>query len=929
MKFNRTYHYLCFFILIISFHSIHASHIRAGEILVSQSNCQDGIFSITLIMFGNTSSPIPPGDGLLNFGDGETMIVPSGNFIPRADLTPTVGVFMFSIEHKFSKPGLYAISYLESNRNGGILNIQNSSSTPFFLETVISFNEQICNNSPVLLSPPVDKACSRLSFYHNPGAFDKDGDSLSFKLVTPLADKDQPAIYLPPNHPSFYSDFNKGNEGGNGQPQFLMDPLTGTITWDAPGAAGEYNVAFVIEEWRKVNDVFIKVGSVRRDMQILVDECNNKRPDLTTPQDICVLAGTTISENIFGSDPDLNDVKIEMFSGIFSLANNPASFYPNPSKFQSSVPVASIAFFWTPSCEAVRNQPYQITIKITDNPPSGEGLVRFKTWNIKVAAPPPALTNAELDIIQKKATITWSPYICANATGIQIWRRVDSFQYNPQDCVSGLPKFAGYTKIAEVAPNTSQYIDDNNGLGLAVGAVYCYRLTAIFPLVGGAESNVSSELCLPPILADAPVITHVSVAKTDEQLGEMIIRWRSPYDLNKSQYLKPYEYALFRSKGLMGDDEITKINSSDIMDTTYIDKDLNTRDFAYNYRIVLLARSVSNPSLVPIDTSSIASSVWNNGSPQLNSIELNWNAITPWSNVIQDNPWHLIYRYDEGTSGINLILIDSVNVSENGFYYKDAGIFQGKKLNDSEFYCYRIKTRGTYGNPFIQSPLENFSQIMCSTTLDNTPPCKPTVVQSQTDCELFNSQTPCSQKTFSNIIKWLEPSEEACRKDVYMYRVYGGNSPTEEFYLLGSTTENEFIESGLAKLSRCYKISAVDRSGNESELSEIVYFDNCPSIFIPNVITPNGDDYNDEFQLFSTDQFCSRFIDRVNLSVFNRWGQKIVSIQNDGSILWDGNDSSGKPVSAGVYYFNADVLFDTREPSTGFKQINGWVHIVR
>ncbi len=926
MKAHWLYANLLLALIIVSSHTGLASHIRAGEIVAKQINCQ-GVFSITLAIFGNTGSPISPGGGVLSFGDGMTMTVPGGNYLIRPDLPNDVGVFVFSIEHTYVQPGLYTISYRESNRNGGVLNIQNSVDTPFYIETVVMFDKLVCNNTPTLLAPPIDQACSRLIFSHNPGAFDQDGDSLSFKIVTPLAAMAQSATYLPPNHISFYTDFNKGNEAGNGPPQFAIDALTGTITWDAPGAVGEYNIAFVVEEWRKVNNKFIKVGSVRRDMQIEVVECNNRRPDLIIPKDICVLVGTTINEKIFGSDPDLNDVKIEVFSGIFLLPNNPASFTPIPPVFQPSFPVASLSFLWTPSCDEVRNQPYQVTIKITDNPPSGPRLVRFKTWNIKVANPPPVFTKVELDIVNKKAELVWSPYTCSNAIKIQIWRRVGSFLYNPDDCVSGLPKFAGYSKIAEVSPSEVKFIDDNGGVGLVVGAVYCYRLTALFPLVGGAESNVSSEMCLPPILADAPVITHVSVNKTDEQLGEIIVSWKSPYDLKQSEFLKPYEYALWRSKGLTGASELTKINSSNILDTTFTDRKLNTKDFSYNYRIVLLARSSRDQSLISIDTSSVASSVWNGATPQLKSIELNWQAITPWSNVIQDNPWHLIYRGDE-SSGNNLTLIDSVNVLENGFHYMDKGAFGGKGLNDSELYCYRIQTRGTYGNPSIPSPLKNFSQVMCSTTLDLVPPCKPDIVNTKIDCDLFSSQTPCSQKTFSNKVQWLEPTDELCRRDVYSYRVYGATSSEEEFQLLGSVSGTEFTENGLTKLSRCYRISAVDRAGNESELSEVVCYDNCPSAFIPNVITPNGDDYNERFALYETNENCSRFVDHVTLSVFNRWGQKVISIENTGSILWDGNDYSGKPVSAGVYYFNAEVSFDAQDPSKSFKQIKGWLHVV-
>ncbi len=909
--------------------SVTASHIRAGEISVKQKNCAEGIFLITLAMYGNSSSPVSPGEGILNFGDGSFISSPRGSFLPRPDLGAGIGVYSFTSEHKYNQIGSYTVSYSETSRNSGILNIQNSVQTPFFIETKIIFNSSICNNSPILLAPPVDRACSKLSFFHNPAAFDEDGDSLSFEIAVPLLSSIQQATYLAPNHSSFYaSDFNTGNEAGNGQPQFLIDAF-GTITWDAPSALGEYNIAFIVNEWRKMNDVYVKLGSVRRDMQILVEECSNRRPDLIIPQDICVYAGTVISEIILGSDPDNNDVKIEVLSGIFSLPNNPAVFLPNPSEFQPSAPNASLAFLWMPNCYQVRNQPYQITIKITDNPLTGPNLVRFKTWNIKIAAPPPILVNAELDVINRKSKLSWSSYSCTNASKILIWRRVGSFSYNPDDCVSGLPKFAGYKKITEVSPEVNEFIDDNGGAGLSVGAVYCYRITVLFPLVGGAESRVSSEFCIPPILADAPIITHISVSKTDEQDGEMIISWRSPYDLSQLDYLQPYEYQIFRATGLTGNNEIIKIHSSNILDTTFRDSGLNTKDFGYNYRILLLAKNVNDPTLLPLDTSSIASSVWNEATPRENSIELNWNTETPWSNVIQDNPWHLIYRYDEGSGSKESILIDSVNVSENGFYFLDEGTYQDKKLTSSKFYCYRILTRGTYGNPAIETPLENFSQVFCSTIFDNIPPCKPQIVKSSIDCNLFNTQTPCSQQVFSNSIEWLPPADDDCMKDIYSYQLFAANSLNEEFQLIGVTDGNEFLENHLTKLSRCYKVASVDRSGNISEFSEEVCYDNCPSIFIPNVFTPNGDQYNEKFSLYNSNQDCSRFVDQVSFSVFNRWGQNVIDRLNEGSVLWDGKDTAGKSVPEGVYFYQANVLFDVLDSAKRNKQIRGWIHVVR
>ncbi|MCB0479283.1 MAG: gliding motility-associated C-terminal domain-containing protein [Crocinitomicaceae bacterium] len=64
---------------------------------------------------------------------------------------------------------------------------------------------------------------------------------------------------------------------------------------------------------------------------------------------------------------------------------------------------------------------------------------------------------------------------------------------------------------------------------------------------------------------------------------------------------------------------------------------------------------------------------------------------------------------------------------------------------------------------------------------------------------------------------------------------------------------------------------------------------------IPNVITPNHDNKNDEL-LISFHNFNS-----LKVSVYNRWGNLVVSL--DGlSQSWDGLDQYGKDVTEGVYY---------------------------
>ncbi len=218
--------------------------------------------------------------------------------------------------------------------------------------------------------------------------------------------------------------------GIRGLPDFSIDPITGLITWDAPGIQGEYNIAFEIVEWRKISNQWIKLSTTVRDMQIVVSECDNLRPGLNIPNDICIEAGKTITATITGFDPEYDSIKIEPFSEVFSLATSPATFAPSDIRFRTSSPPATLEFKWATTCQHVRLQSYQVVFKITDKPEIGTTLTTFKAWNIRVIAPKPKWKNAKLDVENRSASLEWSDYSCNNASAIQIWRKVDGVYYN-------------------------------------------------------------------------------------------------------------------------------------------------------------------------------------------------------------------------------------------------------------------------------------------------------------------------------------------------------------------------------------------------------------------------------------------------------------------------------------------------------------------
>ena len=89
---------------------------------------------------------------------------------------------------------------------------------------------------------------------------------------------------------------------------------------------------------------------------------------------------------------------------------------------------------------------------------------------------------------------------------------------------------------------------------------------------------------------------------------------------------------------------------------------------------------------------------------------------------------------------------------------------------------------------------------------------------------------------------------------------------------------------------------------------EIKYID-CPG-FVPNVFTPNGDQYNQTFIIENIDNRDWA------LQVFNRWGVKVYENKRYK------NDLDGSNLSSGIYYY----LLHSASLN---KSIKGWVHIIR
>ncbi len=924
------------FILLAAFpFEVWATHLRAGEIRAQLLDCNSPLhYKIDVILYTDLGSTVLPGGGALDFGDGS----PTYHFqnqdrvVFQEQIAPLVGYSVFTIEHTYPGAGTYTIRYKESNRNGGVANMDNSVNTPFYIESQITIDPFLgCDNTPILLNPPIDEACVGRAFYHNPGAFDIDGDSISYELDTCKQD-----INLPVANYSYPDDYDIAtvpgamNEEKTGPPTYTLDPLTGNLTWDAPAQEGEYNIAIYIREWRNG----LPIGYVVRDMQIIVMQCDNQPPVVLIPNDTCIQAGTDLKVDITATDPDNDPIILSAFGAPFQV--NPAAVYsPIQDQDHTHPSPDTLHFEWATDCPNVQKRPYQVTFKVKDSPPPGKGaaLADFKNWFITVIGPPPQglMATAEKG---RTVQLTWDSYSCSeSASKMQIWRRVDSTDISPGPCDMGMPANSGYELIGTVDIGTTSFLDNNDGEGLDYGATYCYRLVAEFPAPGEGESYVSEEACV-TIQEFGPVITKVSITNTGVSNGKIDVQWTSQKEGDSIIYKAPFSYRLYRTEGTTKD--FANATEIKLSDTTYTDTtNLNTQDLVYNYKVVAY-----DAHDAAIDSSAWASSVRLSTEPVVNSISLSWDADVPWSNNTQKYPYHYIYRdhLDNNNPGL-LELLDSTDVTQEGFTYLDSGQVNKVKLDQNTTYCYYVTTQGSYGNPRITSPLLNNSQIICAQPNDTTPPCEieanTITINKDLDCKSFVSDKPCNFDSYYHVISWSIPRGSQCENDISGFEIWFSKTGDDnDFKLLTTVSDTTYTHSGLSSFAGCYKIRAVDRSGNKGDFSDKVCYQNCPNYELPNVFTPNNDGHNDEFQAFSFPYSkCPRFVKSVDFRVYDRWGTEVYHTGGNGEssiyINWDGRTNDGKIVDSGVYYYIAYVQYDNIASASQNQEIKGWIQVLR
>lgn len=915
---RRLTHSLLLLLLVLTFRS-YATHNRAGEITYKRiapfTTVVGGVtvpvftYSITVILYTADGQLVADRCiDTLYFGDNQREVITRVNgptsgcdcrFFSNKpigcgvliinDVDYKVKQNIYTTTHTYPGAGTYTIHTTDPNRNKDVQNMTASINQAFYVESLLIIdNFTGANTSPQFSFPPIDKACLNVCFEHNPGAFDIDGDSLSYELTTSRTYGGQtvPGYVFP-------------ETGGGGT--YSINPVTGLLTWCTPQLQAEYNIAFIVKEWRKnTSGVYSLVGYVLRDMQVIVNVCPTNVPPVISPiVPLCIEAGKTINRQLEISDVNSGQtVTVTGGGGAFAGTAPLASLTPSTGVIlQNQGNRYTTTFNWQTSCDHIRALPYYCTVKATDSGILGENkLVSFLTFEVRVV--PPAVTGVTAVPQGNAIRVSWDASQCNplsnRLTRYTVYRKKDCSPVKFQPCDKGIDPTLHFDKIAVLSASVTAFLDNDNNKGLIIGQSYGYLVIAEYE--DGITSFSGTQICA-ELRKDLPFLSNVDVLSTSVGSGSIQVRWQPPRtnkgNLDTLIYKGPYEYRLYHKiSGETTFTEIYKVKAArlSLLPLSYQHLALNTEEKMHVYEI----RFINDTTL--LGASRNASSVFAKAVPGDRRIDLNWTSNTPW-----ENNKYEVYRRDPDSTSFRFI--STVTASP----YADT-----RAIVNGSTYCYYVRSSGQYSDTTIIRPLINHSQISCGTAVDKIPPVKP-----------LATITANCQSGFVEVL-WSDIRNES--DDVSFYEVFYKPALTAEYLTLAKfkvDQPRQFNSDNPASFAGCYAVKATDINGNIGDWSEDLCVDICPEFELPNVFSPNEDRVNDDFKAVRVKQ-----IKEIDLAIVDRWGH-LVYHTTDPYFKWDGASQSSKEACSEGTFFYVCTVYEPRLRGTTKRTLKGSLQLVR
>lgn len=297
---------LLLFVFFAGLPALRATHIVGGE--VTYECLGDNQYRIRLDVYRDCYNGQPPFDNPASIGiyDQNWILVDTLELYVTAEYNDTLPVTLSNpclvappnvCVHRMLYegvvtlpviPGGYTVVYQRCCRNTLIRNIINPLATgASFIAEISEQSLQACNTSAVFNNWPPVAICVHEPIDFDHSASDANGDSLVYRLCTPLRGATESNPAPQPPHPGPYQEitwrdppYDLNNVLG-GTP-LTIDPATGFMT-GIPNTLGNYVVGICVDEYRDGQ----LLSTTRRDFQYNVADCGKPVAAFFSPEVVC------------------------------------------------------------------------------------------------------------------------------------------------------------------------------------------------------------------------------------------------------------------------------------------------------------------------------------------------------------------------------------------------------------------------------------------------------------------------------------------------------------------------------------------------------------------------------------------------------------------------------------------------------------------
>lgn len=390
---------LFFFALFLSA-KMYSSHIAGGEITyVSLGNNQ---YEVHLFLYWDCTGGFNPGttqtlnvDGCLGSQtitlDQSTATPGDGIDISQICSSETStcngglvdGKNMIEYTAIVTLPGActdWVFSWTTCCRGGNIINVSGGTAADSYLYANLNNVAAPNNNSPIFTAQPLPYMCVNQAVCYNFGVVEQDGNTLQYSLVEGLEGPGQPLTY------------NGGYSGTSPIAGITIDPVTGQINF-TPTTQGDFVVAVRVDEF-DANGVM--VGSVIRDIQVVVQNCTNQTMacgsgglsagnvtgngatlNPANPHEIQICEGIPFSFNVLFTDPNPTD-SVLISTNLATNAALAGATITTSYPFIGQINTIQMNFSWTaPAGSANLNTFLTVTVRDNSCPIPGQQVINY------------------------------------------------------------------------------------------------------------------------------------------------------------------------------------------------------------------------------------------------------------------------------------------------------------------------------------------------------------------------------------------------------------------------------------------------------------------------------------------------------------------------------------------------------------------------